>query len=147
MSRSAIARNTCRSLLRACDEDIQRSPSWPSKIRTPKSGVFVIIKICSLVLNQKYGSLTVRGAWFFVTLPKEITESIKLVAAGLSTRGFGSIKVVAKTNSTHWNTSIFPDNKTKSYLLPIKREVRDKASIKVGDVCRFKIQIIDFKNR
>jgi hypothetical protein len=71
------------------------------------------------------------GAWFFITLPCEYYEEIKTLTSPLK-HGFGSIKVIATIGLTTWSTSIFPDTKSKSYLLPIKKEVRLANNLQVG---------------
>lgn len=72
------------------------------------------------------------GAWHFVTLPKDISEEIK-EAFGTGRPGFGSISVTATIKDNIWETSIFPDSKSGSYLLPVKAEIRKKADISAGD--------------
>jgi hypothetical protein len=42
-----------------------------------------------------------------------------------------------------WQTSIFPDSKSKGYLLPIKKSVRIAAKIFEGQVVDFEIEISD----
>ena len=74
---------------------------------------------------------TAKAAWCFVTLPRDIGEQLKFFHP--HTGGFGSIKVAAKIGATEWHTSIFPDRRSGSYLLPVKAAVRDKEGIKVGD--------------
>ncbi|QQS69426.1 DUF1905 domain-containing protein [Candidatus Saccharibacteria bacterium] len=83
------------------------------------------------------------GAWVFATLPAKIAQDIKLVTSTSPKRGFGSIRVRAAVNDTEWFTSIFPDRKTGSYLLPIKQDVRKRAKISTGDRCKFTIYIED----
>jgi hypothetical protein len=41
----------------------------------------------------------------------------------------GSLPVEVTIGTTTWKTSIFPDTKTKAYVLPIKAEVRKKEGI------------------
>ncbi|NYD79274.1 DUF1905 domain-containing protein [Arthrobacter cupressi] len=48
-------------------------------------------------------------------------------------RGFGSVKVTATVAGTSWDTSIFPDSKSGSYLLPVKRSIRMAAGLREGD--------------
>lgn len=81
------------------------------------------------------------SAWVFVTLPTNIAKKIMHLASNLPKRGFGSIKVKATINNVVWQTSIFPDAKSNSYVIPIKRDVRNKANISVGDRCDFNILI------
>lgn len=71
------------------------------------------------------------GAWYFVSVPPDITKEIDFYFAHVK-RGWGSLPVVATSGSTTWKTSIFADKKTNSYLLPLKAEVRKKEGIKPG---------------
>jgi hypothetical protein len=72
------------------------------------------------------------GAWYFITVPGEFAGEIRTLAPPL-TKGFGSIKVTAAVNGTAWQTSIFPDKKSGSYLMPVKKEIRAKLQIGDGD--------------
>jgi Domain of unknown function (DUF1905) len=72
-----------------------------------------------------------KGAWHFVTLPREAAEEIKFFNA--TAKGFMPIAVVASINSTIWKTSIFPDSKSGSYLLAIKAAVRKSENLNAGD--------------
>lgn len=83
------------------------------------------------------------GAWVFATLPREISKDIELVTSGLQRKGFGSVRVTVVVNDIAWSTSIFPDSKLNAYLLPVRKDIRTKASISVGDMCNFRIQLDD----
>ena len=72
------------------------------------------------------------AAWHFLTLPEEIAENIREQSAGHS-KAFGSVKVTAEIAGHDWETSLFPDTKTGTYLLPVKKAIRDKAMISDGD--------------
>jgi len=72
-----------------------------------------------------------KGAWFFVTLPKEQSERIRFLS-GRKRRGWGSLRVTARIGKAVWKTSLFPDSKAGAYLLPIKAEVREAEGIKAG---------------
>jgi hypothetical protein len=72
-----------------------------------------------------------KGAWHFVTLPKEAADEIKFFNA--SAKGFMPIPVTAKINDTVWKSSIFPDSKSGSYLLAIKSAVRKGENLQAGD--------------
>ncbi len=69
--------------------------------------------------------------WRFITVPKNMTEKIKRTVK--AKRGFGSIRVHVKVGKTIWDTSIFPDSKSGTYLLPVKSMVRRKEGIDDGD--------------
>ena len=71
------------------------------------------------------------GAWYFVTLPRELSDRIRAMTAG-SRSAWGSVRVEAAIGRTKWNTSLFPDKKAGAYLLPVKAEVRRKEAIGEG---------------
>jgi Domain of unknown function (DUF1905) len=73
-----------------------------------------------------------KGAWHFITLPKSTARSIR-EDQELNRKPFGSVRVAARIGSTRWQTSLFPDTKTGSYLLPVKATVRSQEQLRVGD--------------
>ena len=82
------------------------------------------------------------GGWHFVSLPPEIGNDIADVTAGIRA-GFGSVRVAVTVGTTSWRTSIFPDSKTRTYLLPVKKEVRDAEKLETGDEVWVQVQIVD----
>ena len=80
--------------------------------------------------------------WHFVSIPKNTKEKIDFFF-GHFKRGWGSLPVLATIGKTGWKTSIFPDKKSDSYLLPLKAEVRKKEAIKAGDAINFSLKIED----
>jgi hypothetical protein len=80
------------------------------------------------------------AAWHFLTIPKKLSKDLDRLFSGIK-GGFGSIPVVATIGSTIFRTSIFKDTKIGSYLLPIKKEVRKKELIKIGDTVKFTLEI------
>lgn len=84
------------------------------------------------------------GAWVFVTLPDDISGYIKELTNNLPRRGFGSVKVSVSMAGVEWKTSIFPDNKSNAYLLPIKKDIRERANLKPGDESSFTVKIDNF---
>lgn len=82
------------------------------------------------------------GAWCFVSVPTKHYEDIKHINL-LPKKGFGSIRVEAKIGETTWKTSIFPDSKSKSYLLPVKKEVRKKERLEIGSVLLVRVRIFE----
>lgn len=81
------------------------------------------------------------AAWHFISIPKEISEDTKDVFGEMS-RGWGYLPVVVKIGQAKWKTSIFPDSKTKQYLLPVKAEVRKLEQLEVGDSVAVHLEII-----
>lgn len=80
------------------------------------------------------------GAWHFVTLPTDLADEIEFLFADKK-RGWGSLPVEVSLKSSKWRTSIFPDKKAASYLLPLKASVRKKESIVENDMVTISIEI------
>ncbi|AUZ36200.1 hypothetical protein C3B78_18290 [Arthrobacter sp. PGP41] len=72
------------------------------------------------------------AGWHFLTLPVNVADDIRARTAGHS-KAFGSVKVTAEIAGQAWQTSLFADTKTGTYLLPVKKDIRDKAMISAGD--------------
>jgi hypothetical protein len=76
------------------------------------------------------------GAWYFLTLPLDAADEIR---ATQERRGFGSVRVHATIGDSTWGTSVFPDTKTGSFVLPVKATVRRRQDIDDGDLVRVTI--------
>lgn len=73
----------------------------------------------------------VEPAWVFVTVPADKSDEISdLVPSG---PGFGSVKVTVSIGESRWNTSIFPSKQAAAYVLPVKRSIRDREGLAIGD--------------
>jgi len=81
------------------------------------------------------------AAWHFVSLPKNISKQIKKEFGDMA-RGWGSLPVNVKINNTKWKTSMFPESKSDTYILPLKLEVRKLEDIKSGDNINVSISLI-----
>lgn len=68
------------------------------------------------------------SAWRFLAVSKKETDEIKKKYGKLA-KGWGSLPVSVKIGRTKWETSIFPDKKSGTYLLPLKAKVRKEESI------------------
>ncbi|MFM8363495.1 MAG: DUF1905 domain-containing protein [Haliscomenobacter sp.] len=68
------------------------------------------------------------SAWYFISLPQEISNEIREYFKGQE-EGWGRLNVTAKIGSCQWETAIWFDTKYRTYLLPIKAEVRRKEMI------------------
>ena len=80
-------------------------------------------------------------AWIFVTAPPDVTEEIR--EASIATgppRGFGSVRVEARIGTTTWRTSVFPGQ--EGYALPIKKDVRRREDLQVGDRALVSITLV-----
>lgn len=81
------------------------------------------------------------AGWHFVNVPKKQSAEIKKLY-GTLTRGWGSVPVLATVGNTNWKTSIFPDSKSGSFLLPLKAEVRKKENVTSGKTIIFFLEIL-----
>lgn len=81
------------------------------------------------------------GSWHFISLPKKDEAHIKKYFGAMS-RGWGSLRVEAKIGKTTWKTSIFPDNKSGTYLLPVKADVRKRESLRAGEQVEVNLVIL-----
>jgi len=80
------------------------------------------------------------AAWHFLTLPKKESAAIKEAFKAVS-RGWGSLPVLVTINKTTWKTSVFPDKKSGTYLLPIKAAVRRAEDLYVDDTVSYRVVI------
>ena len=79
-------------------------------------------------------------AWFFAYVDKKMAETIRKEHSRAK-RGFGSIRVDVTLGKTKWKTSIFPDRRSGTYVLPLKAAVRRAEGIDAGDSVTFILSI------
>ena len=79
------------------------------------------------------------AAWHFVNVDKKVSAEFK-EKYGAHAKGFGSIPVIATIGETTWETSIFPDKRSGTYLLPLKAQVRRAEGIEAGETISFTIE-------
>lgn len=72
------------------------------------------------------------AAWHFVSLPHEVADEIEDGPA--ERRGFGSVRVRVLVGATTWTTSIFPATQEGTFILPVKKLVREREQLAEGDV-------------
>jgi len=80
-----------------------------------------------------------QGAWHFVTLPADVGDGLRRMRG--AAKGFGSIRVTAAVGETRWRTSLFPEAKSGSFVLPLKAEVRRREDIQAGQTRLFAIEL------
>lgn len=83
------------------------------------------------------------ASWYFVTLPTDISDDIDDQTP--HKRGFGSVRVEVKAGDTTWRTSVFPDKASGTFVLPIKRAVRDAEGIEPGEAVTLEISLIQLE--
>jgi hypothetical protein len=67
-------------------------------------------------------------SWRFVSLPQEMAKEIRENLRFLE-EGWGRMKASAKIGASEWETAIWFDTKHKTYLLPLKAEIRKRENI------------------
>ena len=82
------------------------------------------------------------AAWHFLSLPEDDADDIEARHGG-DAAGFGSIKVEVTVGATTWSTSVFPDSKSGSYVLPVKKAVRTAEGIGDGDDVDVSLDVLD----
>lgn len=80
------------------------------------------------------------SAWRFLAIPQQAGADIKKRFSAHA-RGWGSLPVSVTIGKTTWNTSIFPDKKSSSYLLPLKAKIRKEEDIFDDDEVLFVLTI------
>ena len=80
-----------------------------------------------------------KGAWHFVTLPQTAAAEIRFFNS--HAQGFMPIAVIATIGNTTWKTSVFPDSKSGSFVLAIKKGVRKAENLREGDMVKLDLQV------
>lgn len=75
------------------------------------------------------------NGWYFVSLPismsKEIRENL-----GWQEEGWGRLKAFAEIGTSKWQTAIWFDTKYKTYVLPLKADIRAKEKLELNMVIK-----------
>ena len=62
--------------------------------------------------------------WWFITMPQDMSDQPSILP-NMCSAVSKSLKVNARIGGSEWQTSMFPSKERKSYLLPIKKAIRD----------------------
>lgn len=81
------------------------------------------------------------AAWHFVSLPEAIADEIE-ATYGHRAAGFGSLRVEVTIGKTRWSTSVFPDRKRGTYVLPLKKEVRAAEHLVAGAPAKVSLAVV-----
>jgi SOS-response transcriptional repressor LexA len=77
--------------------------------------------------------------WHFITLPFDVADDLDEVSPIKA--GFGSVPVTATIGQTTWTTSVFPSKEAKSFMLPVKKDVRSREGLNDGDVVSVRLSV------
>lgn len=75
--------------------------------------------------------------FYFVDIPQEESDDIKLMAKGIEY--WGQVPVVVRVDGTEFSTALFP--KDGRYLLPLKAAVRKTARIELDQVVAVELRV------
>lgn len=81
-----------------------------------------------------------KASWHFVSLPEDVADDIE-AEFGHRAGGFGSVKVRVTIGTSTWSTSVFPDSKRATYILPVKKAVRKAEDLEVGTVAQVELEV------
>jgi hypothetical protein len=76
--------------------------------------------------------------WHFVYVDGKEKDTIKKTA---NKHHMGMVRVKVKIRKTEWETSLLPHKREDCYLLALKKEIRNKEGIMVGDTIDFTVRI------
>lgn len=76
--------------------------------------------------------------WVFASLPANLSEEVRDVPRPRS--GFGAVPVRVTCGRSTWTTSIFPGD-AETYVLPVKKAVRTKEGLELGDLAEFSLEL------
>ena len=79
-------------------------------------------------------------SWVFVSIPPDDADGVDDYVSNPG--GFGSVRVSVQVGGTEWKTSLFPSKEMATYVLPVKKDVRKKEGIGVGDTVEFSIRVL-----
>ncbi len=85
------------------------------------------------------------GSWHFVTLPGTLSKQIReQVRTGiLRPKPGGSIAIQARIGTGgRWKTSLFFDQRSGAYLLPVKAAVRQHQKLQNGSLVAVELRIL-----
>jgi len=81
-----------------------------------------------------------KGSWVFLTVPEDESEDIRELAPNFG--GFGSVRVRVTIGESEWKTSVFPQSNEGCFVLPVKKPIRSKEEIDVGDTVDVELALI-----
>ena len=82
------------------------------------------------------------ASWWFVTVPPEVSDDVR-EGAGAGRPGFGSVRVEVTVGTTTWRTSVFPDSRRGTYLLPVKKDVRTREHLDDGAPVTVSLEVVE----
>lgn len=114
--------------------------SVQNKLRQRSLFCYTFVMSATYKLRSKVWVYPGMAAWRFIGIPK--TQGVQIKKKfGTHAKGWGSLPVTVTVGKTTWNTSIFPDKQSGSYLLPLKAKIRKAESIEDDSTISYILQI------
>ena len=88
------------------------------------------IKGIKYEFTTKPWKYTAPGGWHFVSFPIELATEIRSTLKS-EEEGWGRLTATAKIGNSEWKTAIWFDTKLKTYLLPLKADIRKKENLEI----------------
>jgi uncharacterized protein DUF1905 len=82
------------------------------------------------------------ASWHFLDVPEEDADDIEN-RFGHRAGGLGSVRVEVTIGTSTWRTSLFPDTKRATYVLPLKKAVRTAEHLTAGSVAQVRLVIVE----
>lgn len=74
-----------------------------------------------------------KGGWYFAALPVEMSAEIRECYGDLE-EGWGRLKAGAEILGIEWDTAVWFDTKSGTYILPVKKLIREKLNSLIGSI-------------
>lgn len=82
------------------------------------------------------------AAWHFISLPEDCADEIEH-SVTRHRPGFGSVRVEVTIGASRWRTSLFPDRSRGTYVLPVKKAVREAEGLHDGSMAEVNLVVLD----
>jgi hypothetical protein len=79
--------------------------------------------------------------WHFLSVPTDIADDLE-AEYGHRAAGFGSLRVSVSIGTSRWETSLFPDSKRGTYVLPLKKAVRVAEGLTAGTTAAVELTVL-----
>lgn len=80
------------------------------------------------------------GGWHFVSMPLEMTAEIQSLYPKEG-KEWGRYPIAACIDDVMWQTSMWYDSKHKTFLIPLKADIRHQLHIREGDIVYITIKL------
>ena len=114
------------------------------KIRTGRGKTRKAFKFKSRVFVWNAGNVERKddsSQWRFARVPENISKEIKEMQKGRLRRGWGAVYAGVKVGKTKWTTSVFPDRRSETYILPLKKSVRYEENLYDGIDIKIELEV------